>query len=73
MSKRKTVGERIVLKWLYWANGRPETCKLVGREIDRAIRRAQAKAWEDGFTVGNNYAFDLKVSDENPYRGRSKR
>ncbi len=73
MSKRKTVGERIAAAMEAGHAISGAHVEDTARAIDRAIRRAQAKAWEDGFTVGNNYAFDLKVSDENPYRGRAKR
>lgn len=73
MSKRKTVGERIASAMEAGHAISGAHVEDTARAIDRAVRRAQAEAFDEGFTTGNNYAFDLKISDENPYRGRAKR
>lgn len=60
-SAKRTEGERIAFKYEYLAGGHDE---LVA-DIDRAIRRAQAKAWEEGFDYCCVYQFGRS---DNPYR-----
>ena len=64
MAKR-TAGERIVAKWLHWADGRENTREEVAIEIDRAIRRARAEAFDEGYSIGTGRG---RVPFDNPYR-----
>lgn len=69
MSKRKTVGERIAQK--FWGSSwRTYDVDDYAKLIDRAIRRAQAKAWDEGAMM---YAQYCNPKPFNPYRGRAKR
>lgn len=72
MSKRKTPGERIAceidpegtIAAALWR-------KKIAAKIDRAIRRAQAEAWDEGWDAYEDWGY-RNGSNVNPYRGRRK-
>jgi len=79
MTKRKTKtdGERIAVKT--FAPGYDDSypnAEALAKAIDRAIRRARAEAWEEGFVYGrrgdgvNNQSLNQSLKD-NPYKGRA--
>lgn len=73
MSKRKTVGERIARKlWKDCAITRIDVEVWIWNEIDRAIRRAKAKAYDEGYGRAQHDADAGGWTTTNPYRGRPK-
>lgn len=70
MKRRKTAGERIAWKHIPIA---PQVCiDEMASEIDRAIRRAKAEAWDEcNQLMRSSPALGLIAT--NPYRGRAKR
>lgn len=69
MSKRKTVGERIAADMEAGHAISGAHVEDTARAIDRAIRRAKAESWDEGFVAD----YETRGSAENPYRGREKR
>lgn len=66
MSNRKTVGDRIAdFEYSGTTFEGSTIATRLSKAIDRAIRRAQAKAWDEGA--------HQQYGETNPYRGRTKR
>ena len=73
MSKRKTAGERAAYLVQERATSRDSYFFGVAADIiDRAIRRAQARAWYEGSRAGAAEYLTVADVPRNPYRGRKK-
>lgn len=68
MSRPKTAGERIAAAMEAGHAISGAHVEDTARAIDRAIRRAQAKAWDEGFVAD----YESRGKATNPYRGRPK-
>lgn len=73
MIKRKTAGERIAFKHFPATSSVINTQEDIAADIDRAIRRAQANAYDEGYGRAQNDADAGGWTATNPYRGRAKR
>lgn len=75
---KRSIGERLIRKHFdatFDGNGE---ILAAAKDVDHAIRRAKAKAWDECYVriceSALCIAADLKVSrSANPYRGRAKR
>ena len=67
--KRMTLGERIAARMLFHAPR--ATQEDAAREIDRAIRRAKAEAFEEGWAAYDEWGYRNGPST-NPYRRARK-
>lgn len=79
--KRKTIGERVAAWWFKGSFQGGVDRRALANEIDRAIRREKAKAWDEavdtwvGVGIPNPSTVGLveRATATNPYRGRVNR
>lgn len=67
----KNPGRKIVCQWQKMRS--KDKINQLTEMIDIAIKRNCARAWEEGFQIGNHYSYDIHVNDDNPYRARKAR